>query len=334
MMDIKEKLIGNVVTILSVDLTSEQLRLIKNCMTTILQDYDVVEHTELPSTEVVNDVHILKHFAAAKKISGCSIKTIKQYGYHIRKFLDYVNMPITDITTNTIRYYLAYLGQSCSNCYIDNVRRVLNSFFSFCENEEYIVKNPCKKIDKIKYFTEMKQPYTDVEVELIRRACDTPREKALVNLLFSTGARREELTKIKVSDIDFADRSIRINGKGGKIRTVHFSARCELSIKEYLDSKRLNSEYLFSSERDVGSDGKLYCETLAKIIKEVEKKSGLSDVHLHKFRHWFATYMANRGVPLQDLKEMMGHTSVNTTDRHYVYSDVNRITYEFKRNAV
>lgn len=332
-MDLKERLIGNAMSILGADLTSGQLKLVRNCITILLQDYDLVEHRDLPSTEVVDDTHILKHFAASKKISGCSIKTIKQYGYHIRKFLDYVNTPIVNVTTTQIRYYLAYLGQNCSNCYIDNVRRVLNSFYSFCEKEEYIVKNPCNKIDKIKYYTEIKQPYTDIEVELIRLACKKPREKALVNLLFSTGVRREELTKIKISDINFQDRSIRINGKGGKYRIVYFSARCEITIKEYLNSKRLESDYLFSSERNIGTNGKLCCESIAKIIKEIEKNSGLKNVHLHKFRRWFATYMADRGIPLQDLKEMMGHNGIQTSSKYYVYQDSNRIKYEFKRNA-
>ena len=130
-MDNKERFIGNVITILGSELTSEQLGLVRNCLTTLLCDYDLVTHSELPSMEVLNDDYILKHFFASKKIAGCSEKTIKQYRYHITKFLDYVNVSIINVTTNVIRYYFAYLGQHCSNCYIDNVRRVLNSFFSF-----------------------------------------------------------------------------------------------------------------------------------------------------------------------------------------------------------
>lgn len=332
-MDTKEKLIGNMITILSKDLDGEQLQLVRNCIATLLCDYDLVLHSELPSTEVKNDEKILKHFFASKKISGCSIKTLKQYKYHIEKFLDYVNTSIVDVTTNTIRYYLAFLGQSCSNCYIDNVRRVLNSFFTFCENEEYIVKNPCKKIDKIKYHTEIKQPYTDTETELLRKACKTPRENALVSLLFSTGCRREELTKIKISDIIFADRSIRIHSKGGKYRTVYFSARCEIAIKEYLSTKHLPSDYLFSSEKNIGTDGKLCCESLAKIIKNIGINAGVEHVHLHKFRRWFGTYMADRGVPLQDLKEMMGHSKLDTTNNYYVYANKERIKTAYKNNA-
>ena len=334
-MDNKERFIGDMVTIMSGDLTSEQLSRMRNCMVGLLARYDLVEHKDLPSTEVVTDEYILKYFLASKKISGCSDKTISQYKYHIVKFLDYVRVKVVEITTNTIRYYLAYLGSNNnSNCYIDNVRRILNSFFQFCENEEYIVKNPCKRIDKIKYHTEIKQPYTDTEVELIRNACQTPREKALVSLLFSTGVRREELTKIKLRDINMSDRAIRIHGKGGKYRTVYFSARCELAIKEYLSSKKIPSEYLFSSEKKIEHDDKLCCEALAKAIKVIGNNAGVENVHLHKFRRWFGTYMANRGVPLQELKEMMGHSNVNVTSTHYTYVDRERIKINYKNNAV
>lgn len=333
-MDNKERFIGNVVTIMSNDLTSEQLALMRNCITSLLAEYDLVEHKELPTTEVVTDEHILKYFLASKKISGCSEKTILQYKYHIVKFLDYVNKKVVEVTTNTIRYYLAYLGSKANtNCYIDNVRRVLNSFFQFCENEEYIIKNPCKRIEKIKYYTEMKQPYTDTEAELLRKACKTPREKALIDVLFSTGIRREELTKIKLTDMNLQDRSIKIHGKGGKFRTVYFSARCELAIKDYIDSKKFSSDYLFSSEKQTTQDHKLCGGALAKAVKLIGANAGVTNVHCHKFRRWFGTYMANRGVPLQDLKEMMGHANVNVTNAHYTYANSERIKTNYKNNA-
>lgn len=334
-MDNKERFIGNVVAIMSNDLTSEQLALMRNCMVSLLTEYDLVEHKELPSAEVITDEHILKYFLASKKISGCSEKTISQYKYHIVKFLDYVNKKVVEVTTNTIRLYLAYLGsKSNTNCYIDNVRRVLNSFFQFCENEEYIIKNPCKRIEKIKYYTEMKQPYTDTEAELLRKACKTPRDKALIDVLFSTGIRREELTKIKLTDIDLQDRSIKIHGKGGKFRTVYFSARCELAIKDYIASKKFSSDYLFSSEKQTTQDHKLCGGALAKAVKVIGKNAGVKNVHCHKFRRWFGTYMVEHGVQLQDLKEMMGHNSTQTSSKWYVYNDANRIKHEFLKNTV
>lgn len=333
-MDNKEQFIRNMITILGNDFSNNQLSLIRNCMVNLLSEYDIIERKQLPSTDIVSDEQIIKYFLATKKIAGCSEKTLFQYKYHILKFLDFVKTKIVDVSTNTIRYYLAHLGNiKNSNCYIDNVRRVLNSFFQFCENEEYVVKNPCKRIDKIKYYTEIKQPYTDTEVELIRQACKTPRDTALINILFSTGIRREELTKIKISDINLQDRSIKIHGKGGKYRVVYFSARCKLAIEAYINSKKKQSKYLFSSERETAYDRKLNGQTLAKEVKDIGKSANLTNVHCHKFRRWFGTYMVNRGVPLQDLKEMMGHSNINVTNSHYTYANSERIKNSYRNNA-
>lgn len=333
-MDNKERFIGNMITVMSENLTKEQLTVMRNHLVGFLSEYDLVEHKDLPSTEIVTDEKIIQYFLVSKKIVGCSENTLKQYKYHIVKFLDYVKTNIVNVTTLTIRYYLAYLSSiNNSNCYIDNVRRILNTFFQFCENEEYVVKNPCKRIEKIKYYIEMKQPYTDTEAELLRKACKTPREKALIDVLFSTGIRREELTKIKMSDLNLQDRSIKIHGKGGKYRTVYFSARCELAIEEYIDSKKFKSDYLFSSEKQTTHDHKLCGGALAKAVKVVGKNAGVKNVHCHKFRRWFGTYMANRGIPIQDLKEMMGHESVETTNTHYVSMNSERIKTNYKNNA-
>lgn len=259
------------------------------------------------------------------------MRTLETYKFHIMKFIEYINIDIVDVTTNTIRYYLAHVGTTCSNTYVDHIRRILNSFFTFCENEEYIQKNPCKRIDKIKINKEMEKPYSDTEVELIRNACITPREKALVNVLFSTGIRREELSKIKVQDIDFLERSIVIHGKGGKTRTVYFSARCELSIKRYLESKKQHSEYLFSSEK--GKPTQLSRDSVARIVKIIGNRAGVSNVHLHRFRRWFGTDMANKNVPLQDIAEMMGHSKLETTKDYYIYANHERIKTNHKNNA-
>ena len=166
---------------------------------------------------------------------------------------------------------------------------------------------------------------------MLRDACVTPREKALVSFLFSTGARRDEVCKVKMQDINLYERSAIIHGKGGKDRKVYFSARCEKHLKEYIDSKKYFSEYLFSSTRK--PYGQLGNEALASIIKKVGERSNVQNVHLHRFRHWFGTYMANRGVPLQDLKEMMGHSKIETTNKYYVFNNQERIKFNYKNNA-
>ena len=226
---------------------------------------------------------------------------------------------------------MASLSTHTSNSYIDHVRRVLNTFFEFCKDEEYITTNPVHKIKHIKQNKIMKTPYSDVEVEMLRDACVTPREKALVSFLFSTGVRRDEVCKVKMQDINLYERSAIIHGKGGKDRKVYFSARCEKHLKEYIDSKKYFSEYLFSSTRK--PYGQLGNEALASIIKKVGERSNVQNVHLHRFRHWFGTYMANRGVLLQDLKEMMGHSKIETTNKYYVFNNQERIKFNYKNNA-
>ena len=333
-MDLKERFIANAITVMSVKLNNENLADLRNVLTSLFDEYDLVPHKDLPTDEIVDNTNILKHFLAVKKIAGLSPNTLKLYLYHINKFLNYIQRNIYEINTNHVRKYLAQLGMNNrSNSYVDDARRILNSFFTFCENEEYVQKNPCKKIDRIKQHKEMELPYSDTEVELLREACVTPREKALVNFLFSTGCRRDEVRKIKLSEINLTDRSVLIHGKGDKSRMVYFSAKCELSIREYLDTRRIseNSDYLFCSDRK--PYGQLTNGGLARIVKQIGERANVNNVHLHRFRKWFGTYMVNRGVPIQDLKEMMGHSKLDTTNNYYVYANMDRIKTNHKNNA-
>lgn len=330
-MNIKENIINNVMDMMSVRFDNDSLIFIKNVLTLCLQEVECEQKKDLPSADVLDNDKILRHYYATKKMEGLSIKSVKTYKFHLEKFFDFVHVPINKVDTNTVRFYLASLSTHTSNSYIDHVRRVLNTFFEFCKDEEYITTNPVHKIKHIKQNKIMKTPYSDVEVEMLRDACVTPREKALVSFLFSTGVRRDEVCKVKMQDINLYERSAIIHGKGGKDRKVYFSARCEKHLKEYIDSKKYFSEYLFSSTRK--PYGQLGNEALASIIKKVGERSNVQNVHLHRFRHWFGTYMANRGVLLQDLKEMMGHSKIETTNKYYVFNNQERIKFNYKNNA-
>lgn len=330
-MDLKEKVINETIMTLSTRYPSEDLRFIQNIMSCCFQEFDVIQKKDLPSTEIINNDYILRHYYATKKMEGLSIKSIRTYKYHLDKFFDFTHASITDVDTNTVRYYLADLENKTSKSYTDDARRILNTFFTFCKDEEYIQRNPVKKIKHIKQNKIMKAPYSDIEVEMIRDACITPREKALVSFLFSTGARRDEVSKLKTSDVNLYERSAIIHGKGGVDRQVFFSARCEKHIREYLDSKGYISEYLFCNLRK--PHGQLSDEALNIIVKKIGERSGVSNVHMHRFRRWFGTYMANQGVPLQDLKEMMGHSKMDTTNEYYIYNNKERIKLNHKNHA-
>lgn len=331
-MDLKEKLINNVTVMLSTHLNSNDLVFVNNVLSLCLNEYEVKQSKELPSIEVMNNDYILKHYFATKRMEGLSDKTLKTYKYHINSFLDMTNIDVVNVDTNTVRFYLSRLGNHASKSYVDDARRILNTFFNFCEDEEYIKKNPVKKIKKVKQNKVMKAPYSDIEVELLRDACNTPREKALISFLFSTGARREEINRLKTDEINLYERSAIIHGKGGKDRVVYFSARCEKHIREYIDSKECVTEYLFCTEKR--GYKQLSCERLASIVKQIGYRANVTNVHLHRFRRWFGTYMANQGVPLQDLKEMMGHSKLDTTNNYYVYTNRERIRLNHKSHAV
>lgn len=329
--DLKEQVISLVTRTMSEVLSSDQLDMLIYTMTHVLESYDVVEAKDLPSTDVCNFEKLINSFLACKKIEGCLPNTLIQYKYVIQRFVDTVNMDIFKVTTNTIRYYLGILGVDNQNSYVDSVRRTLNTFFQWMENEDLISKNPCKKLKKVKMEKKMEMPYSDEEITLMQDACISPKEVALVDLLVGTGIRREEVTKIKLNDIDFSNESIIIHGKGAKERIVYFSSRCKVHIKHYLQTRGYDSEYLFASDRK--PHGKLTVNSLHGYIKNIGLRAGVSNVHLHRFRKWFATSMINKGVKIQDLKEMMGHESIETTNSYYIFSNVARIRSECKIHA-
>ena len=330
-MDLKERFIENTIVMMSTKMDKGALYDLRNCLITLLEDYDLIPHKELLSQEVVDNSYVLKHFLATKKISGLSINSLKTYTYHLNKFFRYCEKNVHDITTNDIRRYLGQLGMNNSNSYIDDARRVLNSFFTFCEDEEYVIKNPCKRIEKIKQKKVVRTPYSDTEIELLREACKTKREICLIDFLLSTGCRRDEIRQVKVSDINFNERSVLIHGKGSKDRVCFMSARCILHIKEYVNNRKCNSEYLFCSDRKPCSQ--MTNTGLACIVKRIGKRANVQNVHLHRFRRSFATYMINRGVPIQDLKEMLGHSKLDTTNI-YVGMNQERIKTSYRNNCM
>lgn len=310
-MDLKERFIGNVITIMSTDLNNDQLQSLRNCLITLFDENDLVPHKELPSDEIIDNSCVLKHFFATKKMTGLSDKTLKTYYFHINKFLEYVKRNIQDINTNHIRRYLGQMGINNSNSYVDDARRILNSFFTFCENEEYISKNPCRKIDKIKQKKQIKTAYNDTEIELLREACKTKRELALIDFLLSTGCRRDEIRQIKIDDINFQERTVLIHGKGNKDRIVCFSARCKLHLQEYLKTRKYTSEYLFCTERKPFNQ--ITNTGLACIVKRIGNRANVENVHLHRFRRTFATNLLKRGMPIEQVKTLLGHIKIETT---------------------
>ena len=330
-MDSKERAISDIMHRMSIALSSAQSDQLLAALTTVLQDYDLQPQTTLPSTDVDDTTKIINHFLAAKRLEGCLPNTLDHYKYTIHRFALVVDRDLKMVDTNTIRCYLSYLSVGNQNSYVDDVRRKINSFYTWMELEDYILKNPCRKIKRIKSEKKMEMPFSDDEIVRLQDACQTPKEVALIDLLMSTGIRREEVTKIQLSDIAWDSRSIKIYGKGAKQRLVYFSARCKRHLEVYLASRKYESEYLFASDR--GKHGQLSVCTLHKYVKVIGKRAGVSNVHLHRFRRWFGTSMADKGVDIRDLKELMGHSKLDTTNEYYIYANLKRIQAEHQRYA-
>lgn len=197
------------------------------------------------------------------------------------------------------------------------------------EDENYVQKNPCKKIKKIKTEKKMEMSFSDEEIIRMQDSCESNKEIALLDVLMSTGCRREEITKIMITDINWDTKSIKIHGKGAKDRIVYFSARCKIHLQNYIDSRDYESPYLFASDRK--PHGQLSVESIHCYVKKIGLRANVCNVHLHRFRKWFGTSMADKGMDIRDLKELMGHSKMDTTNNYYIYANVNRIKSEHQR---
>lgn len=224
-----------------------------------------------------------------------------------------MNKRLKDITTNDIRYYLAILStkDKVSKCTQDNERRNLSSIFTFLNNEGYIHKNPLASVKKIKQDSVVKDPFSETELELIRRACETKRERALIEFLLSTGCRVGEIPDIKIEDVDFKNNKLIVTGKGSKQRYVFLNEKAMFTLDEYLE-ERGKPRYgaLFLSRWSNQGIGRDYAE---QIIREIGKRAGVERCHPHRFRHTTATMALRRGMPLEMVQEMLGHSDIRTT---------------------
>ena len=256
---------------------------------------------------------VIKCYLGSKAVSSLSMGTLKQYRYKLTHFFDTVRKSYMDIRANDIRMYLYNfkIERNASDCYLDNVRITLNSFFQWLTENDYIPKNPCAKVDKIKYQPKRRQPLTPYQLEEVRWNVADVREKALVDFLFSTGLRASECADVRLSDITWDKRAVRVrNGKGGKERIVYFNAESEVSLKEYIKTRSDDTDAVFVSMK--APHQPIQSHALENIIKKVSKRTGIH-VYPHRLRHTFATAGLRGGMPLEKLQALMGHAKPETT---------------------
>lgn len=305
------KLLNVVVSNLSDKIPYEYLGTVRDEVALALCQYDIVPKTQEISRVVTPSY--LSIYLAIKKIEGKSNNTLKLYQLYITEFINMVQKPLENITANDIRMYLYLVQQNrhISNRTLDSRRTVICTFLTWCAAEEYIPKNPAISIMPIKYERKECVPLTDIQLESIRKSCETARELAIVEVLYSSGCRVTELEQLTISDVDFNNRTISLFGKGNKHRTSYLSAKAILALQTYLEYRTDNCPSLFITERKPFKG--LTKSGIECVIRKLGNRCGIQNLHPHLFRHTVATDCLNRGMDVTQLQRMLGHSNVNTT---------------------
>lgn len=293
-------------------LPQDQVQAVLATLDKTLQDYDV---SRKPVTLITQNglPEVVRFYLASKAIENLSQGTLKVYRLRLEDFFRVARKPFTEISPNDIRMYLFFCRsqRSASDAYLDNIRRILSAFFTWLVDNEYLIRNPCASVDKVKYQPAERNPLTPYQLEELRWSCQTIREKALVDFLFSTGVRVSECRDVNLSDIDWESRSVIIrHGKGDKRRVVFFNAESELTLKKYLETRKDSNEALFVTVRNPH-----HRMGIKALQNEITKIASRCNMHVfpHKLRHTFATSGLRGGMPLDRLQALMGHAKPETT---------------------
>ena len=256
---------------------------------------------------------LLELFLSSKRIEGCSEKSLKYYRSTIKAMFDSVNKDVKQIVTDDIRNYLSIYqtNNGSSKVTIDNIRRILASFFSWLEDEDYILKSPVRRIHKIKVANTIKDTYTDEALETMRDNCETLRDLALIDMLASTGMRVGELVLLNRNDINFEERECVVLGKGNKERMVYFDARTKIHLQNYLSKRTDENSALFVSLK--APHKRLEIGGVEARLRELGKRLTIPKIHPHKFRRTLATMAIDKGMPIEQLQKLLGHQRIDTT---------------------
>lgn len=277
---------------------------------------------EASRTEVSNEEY-LQLFLDAKQIEGCSERTIQYYRTTIIKLFSKIATPVRKITTEEVRRYLVKYQQinNCSKVTVDNVRRNISSFFSWLEEEDYILKSPMKRIHKIKTKQQVKETISDEAIEQLRDNCNCLRDLAIIDLLYSTGIRVGELVNLNISDVDFEARECIVFGKGDKERKVYFDAKAKIHLQEYLDKRVDDNPALFVT-LDAPYD-RLKISGVEIRMRRLGRSLHMEKIHPHKFRRTMATRAIDKGMPIEQVQKLLGHSQIDTTMQYAIVNQTN-----------
>lgn len=317
-MEIKEEMINNIMMCVQKyvpeeifdNLKDEVVCCVYNYEVSQKQTYDIIEYDDYNGK-------LLNLYLGSLAVEGKSPKTIQRYALVLKMFNEKINKNLRDITTNDLRYYLAcYKSQRhVSGTTLDGMRRVFTAFFNWLEAEEYIAKSPARRVNRIKKDTKKERELHEDELEKLVNACVNIRDRALIEFMYASAARVSEIASINISDIDFQEKSVLLHGKGGKDRISFFTDKAAYYLKEYLNTRKDNNDALFVSLKNYNN--RVTKDSIEQMVKTLGKRVGLDKIHPHRFRVTRITILVNRGMALQDVQEIAGHSDINTTQMYY-----------------
>lgn len=319
----KGKILRTIIEKIDCIVTIEQIKIITEIIENELSMYEIKKKKNDDEIKMRENSHLVAVFLSAKKIEGCSEKTIHYYQSSIEKLLSSISKEVRDINTNDIRCYLAEQQdkRDLSKVTIDNLRRIFSSFFSWLEDEDYIAKNPVRRIHKVRTDTLVKEVLSDENIEILRDSCTDIRDIAIIDLLSSTGIRVGELVKMNREDIDFQERQCVVFGKGNKEREVYFNARTKIHLKRYLEERTDNNPALFVSLAKPYS--RLSISGVESRLRLLGKRVNIHKLHPHKFRRTLATMAIDKGMPIEQVQKLLGHVKIDTTLHYAMVNQTN-----------
>lgn len=262
-------------------------------------------------------------FLSAKQIEGCSERSVSYYSSTLDNLIKTLEKPFNQMETEDLRVYLSDYQKrnDASKQTIDNIRRILSSFFTWLEDEDYILKSPVRRIHKIKTTKQVKETYSDEALERLRDNCKCIRDLAIIDILSSTGMRVGELVKLNRVDVDFVNRECVVLGKGSKERVVYFDARTKLHLQNYLNSRKDENEALFVSLLE--PHNRLEIAGVEIMLRKLGRSLEINKVHPHKFRRTLATRAIDKCMPIEQVQKLLGHQKIDTTMEYAIVDQQN-----------
>ena len=319
----KEKFIQEITDSMSGTLTVDQMTQLNSVLLQTISRYTLIEDGDKIQEDIVSNNRLLEIFLSAKLVEGCSAKTIRYYETTVKQLFKYMPKAVKEYTTDDLRAYLAVFQKKhkSSKVTIDNIRRIFSSFFSWLEDEDFILKSPVRRIHKVKTGEQVKEVISDENLEKLRDNCKCIRDLAIIDMLASTGMRVGELVKLNRNDVNFAERECIVFGKGNKERVVYFNARAKLHLQEYLASRKDKNQALFVSLDK--PHVRLQISGVEMRLRDLGRCLKIPRIHPHKFRRTLATMAIDKGMPVEQVQKLLGHVKIDTTMRYAMVNQTN-----------